>query len=78
MKTFYVSLVGDLMGAFLAYEADSEESVRNHLANHYLVGSVWKLPWCSVYGSLESLGCDNPIIIPVHGHLMEIQRYGGH
>jgi hypothetical protein len=53
MKTFYVSLVNDLIGIYLKYEAPDEDVVREYLARHYRTqDGVWKLPWCSIYTKL--------------------------
>jgi hypothetical protein len=51
MKTYYVSLVRDLIGAYLEVDADSEITVKKYLACEYLnrATGAWALPWCSVY-----------------------------
>ena len=53
MKIFYVSLVRDLIGVFLVFNAESETAVRNYLEHEYLdkKTGVWKLPWCSIYSA---------------------------
>ena len=51
MKTFYVSLVFDLIGVYLEYQAESEKAVRQYLEREYLRKGVWKMPWCAVYST---------------------------
>ena len=56
MKTFYVSLVRDLIGLYIAFEAEDEATVRMHLANEYLdpKTGIWKLPWCAIYEKIPT------------------------
>jgi hypothetical protein len=49
MRRFYVSLVRDLLGYYLVFEAESERAVRLYLESEYKQNGVQKLPWCSVY-----------------------------
>ena len=67
MKTFYVSLVRDLLGCYLAVKADSEETVRLWLVAEYFEEKTrtWKLPWCAIYEAIPD--CPHtygPVIIP--------------
>lgn len=50
---FYVSLVKDLLGYYIEFEADSKETVRKYLEYEYYDKGTWKLPWCSVYDAQE-------------------------
>jgi hypothetical protein len=52
VKKFYVSLVKDLLGYYLEFEADEKETVRLYLRAEYF-GPEWKLPWCSEYSEEE-------------------------
>ena len=52
--TFYVSLTRDLLHIYLRFEAESHKAVYDYLENEYLEGTVYKLPWCSVYSTLPS------------------------
>lgn len=65
MKNFYVSLVGDLLGAFLVFEAESETAVHQYLEREYLREGTWTLPWCSVYAEppADSVFSGPPILI---------------
>jgi hypothetical protein len=64
MKTFYVSLVKDLLGAYLEFEADSQEAVRRYLGHNYMTkNGEWKLPWCAVYDERPDNKYGEPIII---------------
>jgi len=63
LTTFYVSLVNDMRGVYLAFEADSEFAVRAHLARQYRApNGEWKLPWCSVYTQIPDCEVDPEII----------------
>jgi hypothetical protein len=67
VKKFYVSLVHDLIGVYLEFNADSEQAVRSYLKHKYFdqKADVWKLPWCSVYSKRPVASCgQEPIIIP--------------
>jgi hypothetical protein len=66
MKTFYVSLVRDLLGAYLVYNAQDEAAVRTHLAASYLdpTTKVWKLPWCAIYDHVPPVDADRAILVP--------------
>ena len=68
MKKYYVSLVYDLIGYYLEYNAESEKAVREYLTRTYLRNNVYKLPWCSVYSERPE---DETKIIPVNGTLYE-------
>ena len=64
MKPFYVSLVKDLLGCYLEFQAESELAVRQHLSSTYYINGVWKLPWCSIYDKEPAPSCmEEPIII---------------
>lgn len=65
MKNFYVSLVGDLLGAYLVFEAESETAVHQYLEREYLRRGTWKLPWCSIYTEKPGHQCFTgaPILI---------------
>lgn len=79
MKTFYVSLVRDLIHAYIAFEAESEKAVLQYLESEYYdhKTGVWKLPWCAVYEQLPVNRIETPdmqIIIPAKcGPLYEDQ-----
>jgi hypothetical protein len=69
---FYVSLVQDLIGCYLEYEADDELTVRKYLDKKYRREtedgrSIWTLPWCSVYPEIPEVDREKAIIIKVHG-----------
>lgn len=49
MKSFYVSLVHDLLGVYIEYQADSRRAVELYLDKTYYRNGVWKLPWCGIY-----------------------------
>ncbi len=63
MNTYYVSLTGDLLGAYLVYRAPDEAAVRRHLAAVYWYG---KLPWCAIYDETRSarILAERAILIP--------------
>lgn len=71
MFTYYVSLVRDLLGCYLEYEAESEQVLREYLAERYLVGQIpgdlfsgtWKLPWCSIYLEIPVIDKGQAIVI---------------
>lgn len=64
LKTFYVSLVRDLIGCYLVFEADSEHAVRLYLAEQYRTKEgVWKLPWCAIYHDPSEIYEVNPVLI---------------
>ncbi len=72
MKTFYVSLVRDLLYCYLEFQADSEETVRQYLAEYYFDNNTWKLPWCAVYEQIPGCDVDRAIIIKAQvGPLMK-------
>lgn len=71
MKKYYVSLVYDLMGYYLEYNAESEKAVRQYLARTYYVKGVWKIPWCAVYSELPIHEGFKSEVIPVNGTLYE-------
>jgi len=50
---WYVSLVKDLIGYYLEFEADSRETVQMYLQEEYYQNKVWKLPWCSIFAAQE-------------------------
>jgi hypothetical protein len=56
VKTFYISLVKDLLGCYLLVESDSQERVRRYLEHEYFdeKHSIWKLPWCAIYDTLPT------------------------
>jgi len=49
MRKFYVSMVRDLLGVYIEFEADSERAVRLYLEKKYLYNGIWMIPWCAVY-----------------------------
>jgi hypothetical protein len=49
MKSYFVSLTGDLLGVYIEYQAESQLAVRQYLEKTYLRDHTWKLPWCAVY-----------------------------
>ena len=66
MKTFYISLVRDLLGAYLEVQASSEEDVRRYLVQEYFDdrSKIWKLPWCSIYeGAIPDVPHERVVII---------------
>jgi hypothetical protein len=73
MKTFYVSLVRDLLGCYIEFQAESELAVRQYLVKEYFEPryQVWKLPWCSVYEVKPTIDRDLTIIKAKSGPLYE-------
>lgn len=63
MKTYYVSLVKDLIGVYLIFEAESELAVRQYLIKEYWKNNTWGLPWCAVYEVIPEVPCDRRILI---------------
>lgn len=71
MHTYYVSLVYDLLGCYLEYQAESEGALREYLAERYLVGKdpgdmfsgTWKLPWCAVYLEIPAIDKGTAVVI---------------
>lgn len=52
LHDYFVSLTKDLLGYYLHFKADSEETVRKYLSKTYFVKTgegYWTLPWCSIY-----------------------------
>jgi hypothetical protein len=49
MQTFYVSMAADLLGVYIAFQAESITAVHQYLAKQYLRNGIWKIPWCAVY-----------------------------
>lgn len=67
-KKYYVSLVGDLIGCYVQFEADCEEAVRLYLAHTYRHNTekgttVWGLPWCAVYDEVPECEQGGALII---------------
>lgn len=52
-EVFYVSLVGDLIGAYLRVIAKEKSEVRQYLEDEYHYHGTWRLPWCGVYDEAE-------------------------
>lgn len=56
LKQFYVSLVKDLLGCYILFEAESEQAVRQYLLKEYSITNnsitTWKLPWCGIYDKM--------------------------
>lgn len=75
MKKYYVSLTKDLLGYYLVFLADSEESVRNYLFNEYNYKGTWKLPWMTTYEEEPIDGEYGPVhlIDRTHQPLIEIR-----
>lgn len=63
IKTFYVSLVRDLLGAYLQFEAESERAIREYLFDTYRDNGIWKLPWCSIYEEISEYDLPNALVI---------------
>jgi hypothetical protein len=63
MRMFYVSLVADLLGVYIEYEATSREAVEQYLEAHYYREGIWKLPWCSIYDTLPEQSASLPLHI---------------
>lgn len=63
IKTFYVSLVKDLLGTYLAFEAESEQAVREYLLATYNFEGTWKLPWCGIYEEIPECDLSSALII---------------
>jgi hypothetical protein len=63
MKTFYVSMAGDLLGVYIAFDAPSRKAVNQYLEREYFRNGQWKLPWCAVYDKLPE--CHHPHGAPV-------------
>lgn len=66
--THFVSLSKDLLGVYLAFNAESEEAVRQYLENDYLYtgnnnhgtpANVWKLPWAFIYTKIPTDSAGN-------------------
>ncbi len=53
MKKFYVSLVKDLIGNYIEFDAESRLAVRQYLKKEYSYNNIWTLPWCEVYTEEE-------------------------
>ena len=74
MKTFYVSLMQDLIGCYLAVEAEDKRTVERYLQLEYRDRKThtWKLPWCSVYEQAPGtyMG-QEPLIIARRGRPLE-------
>jgi hypothetical protein len=49
MKTFFVSLTGDLLHLYIKYQAESRTAVEQYLERQYKKNGVWTLPWCFIY-----------------------------
>jgi hypothetical protein len=64
VKTFYVSMAADLLGVYIAYEAESRKAVNQYLEREYYRNGVWKIPWCAIYEKIpeKRLGIE-PIIV---------------
>ena len=60
---YYVSLVRDLLGTYLEFEAESEKAVREYLVDTYFDDGTWKLPWCSVYEKIPECDISSAIIV---------------
>ena len=60
---YYVSMVKDLLGVFLRFEADSDVTVRQYLKYEYLQHGTYKIPWCSIYTEIDRRVISNPIIL---------------
>lgn len=73
MKKFYVSLVKDLIGYYIEFNAESETAVRQYLVNEYFDEKhlIWKLPWMSVYESVTSHEGVRGVIKATCGNLYE-------
>lgn len=64
MNTYYVSLVKDLLGCYIKFNAESESALRAYLVDVYMSeDGTWKLPWCSVYEEIPKIDADRAIII---------------
>lgn len=75
-ETFYVSLVGDLRGCYLKFEADCEEVVRMYLVTTYLSKTnLWKLPWHSIYKEMPEIDAQIPIVIPAKSGPLHLDDY---
>jgi hypothetical protein len=64
MKTFYVSMAADLLGVYIAYEAESRKAVNQYLERQYFSHGQWKIPWCAIYEKIpECHHLQGPIIV---------------
>lgn len=78
MKTFYVSLVKDLLGCYLEFKAESELAVRQYLMKEYFRDNTWLLPWCAIYTQVPMVPYETPVVLkPKCGPLFEEQRVAG-
>lgn len=65
MKTFYVSMAADLLGVYIAFEAESRIAVEQYLDRQYFRNGVWKLPWCAIYDAIPSCHHNHgPVVVP--------------
>jgi hypothetical protein len=80
MKTFYVSLVRDLLGVYLEFQAESEAAVHEYLKSEYHRNGEWRLLWCAVYEAdqlpayIVSRGSAPIIVKALCGQLWEENR----
>jgi hypothetical protein len=64
MKTFYVSMAADLLGVYIAYQAESRKVVNQYLEREYYRNGVWKIPWCAIYEKIPEMRFNiEPIIV---------------
>ena len=63
MKTFYVTLIGPLLGSYIAVKAKDERAVSILLNNGRL-----KRLWCSVYTSKEEMGVERHDLVEAKCH----------
>ena len=67
MQNFYVSLVRDLLGYYILFEAESASAVRKYLEREYLRNGEYRLPWCAVYSEEQfRAGC-----LDSHAHIIK-------